>query len=167
MKSINQIAKHFYLFFFLLFGLGCFLAIVHRDHVIDIQLHDTYFVIPSIHIIFSLAIVMAIIAILYQWVPKFLKRTLNVLLGKVHFWLSVTCLLLLSASTYFAGMVVEKRIYYSFGNTFNINNNFDKIMSLALISILVLLLAQILPILNLLIFSSKDQNKKRQDNPLK
>jgi len=166
-KSVDQIAKHFYIFSFLLFCTACILSIAQKHHAIDIQLHDTYFVIASSHILFVLSILMAVIATLYLLVPKLLGRTLNILVGKIHFWISALCILLLSVSSNFIGMGSVPRRYYRFENTFDTYNHLDKVLILVSISILVFLLAQLLPILNLLIFSSEDQNKKRQDNPLK
>jgi cytochrome c oxidase subunit 1 len=63
---------------------GLFLA----QPSVDIEMHDTYFVIAHFHIVMGLAAVFGIFAGLYFWFPKIFGRKMNEKLGKTHFWMT-------------------------------------------------------------------------------
>jgi cytochrome c oxidase subunit 1 len=71
------------LFNFLFGGItGVFLA----DIPADIQLQDTYFVVAHFHYVILGGGIFALFAGIYYWFPKMTGRSMNELLGKVHFW---------------------------------------------------------------------------------
>jgi cytochrome c oxidase subunit 1 len=55
---------------------------------VDIQIHDTYYIVGHIHYVLFGGSTFAIFAGLYYWWPKMFGRRLNEGLGKVHFVLS-------------------------------------------------------------------------------
>src|SRR3974377_1174961 len=63
---------------------GPFLA----QPVLDIQLHDTYFVVGHFHLIMGVAAIFGIFAATYYWFPKMFGRMMNEPLGKLHFFLT-------------------------------------------------------------------------------
>src|SRR6201984_2046522 len=63
---------------------GPFLA----QPVLDIPLHETYFVIGHFHLIMGVASIFGICAATYYWFPKMFGRMMNEGLGKAHFWLT-------------------------------------------------------------------------------
>src|SRR5262250_29578 len=63
---------------------GPFLA----QPVLDIQLHDTYFVPGHFHLIMGVASIFGIFAATYYWFPKMYGRMMNERLAQWHFWFS-------------------------------------------------------------------------------
>ncbi len=63
---------------------GIFMA----STAVDIQIHDTYFIVAHIHYVLFGGSVFGIFAALYYWYPKMFGRMMNDRLGQVHFWLS-------------------------------------------------------------------------------
>ncbi|MDK1018439.1 MAG: cbb3-type cytochrome c oxidase subunit I [Actinomycetota bacterium] len=61
---------------------GVFLA----DAPLDIQLHDTYFVVAHFHYVILGGGIFGLFAAVYYWFPKMTGRMMNETLGKVHFW---------------------------------------------------------------------------------
>ncbi|HXE90587.1 MAG TPA: cbb3-type cytochrome c oxidase subunit I [Terriglobales bacterium] len=55
---------------------------------LDINLHDTYFVVAHFHLIMGVAAIFGIFAGTYYWFPKMFGRMMNERLGQAHFWLT-------------------------------------------------------------------------------
>src|SRR5256885_9590296 len=64
---------------------GPFLA----QPVLDIQLHDTYFVVGHFHLIMGVAAIFGMFAATYYWFPKMFGRMMNETLGRIHFFLTL------------------------------------------------------------------------------
>ncbi len=64
---------------------GPFLA----QPVLDIQLHDTYFVVGHFHLIMGVAAIFGMFAATYYWVPKMFGRMMNEKWGRIHFFLTL------------------------------------------------------------------------------
>jgi len=78
----------FALGFLFLFTMGGFTGLVLSLAPIDIQLHDTYYVVAHFHYVMAIGAVFAGFAGVYFWLPKWTGRMYDERLGKWHFWLS-------------------------------------------------------------------------------
>lgn len=96
--------------FFISGGLtGLFLG----NAVIDINLHDTYFVIAHFHLVMGSAAFFGMLAGVYHWFPKMFGRMMDATLGKIHFWLSFVGVYLVFFPMHYIGIAGFPRRYYS------------------------------------------------------
>ena len=77
----------FALGFIVLFTIGGISGVMHSMASSDAQQQDTYFVIAHIHYVLFSGAMMAIVAGIYYWFPKFSGRMYDERLGRMHFWL--------------------------------------------------------------------------------
>ena len=71
-----------------LFVTGGLTGIFLGTNAVDIQLHDTYFVVGHFHFIMAGAGLFGAFAAVYFWFPKMFGRMLDERLGKIHFWIT-------------------------------------------------------------------------------
>ena len=86
---------------------GPFLA----QPVLDIQLHDTYFVPAHFHLIMGVAAIFGIFAATYYWFPKMFGRMLNEGLARWHFWFSFIGTYAIFMPMHYLGMAGHPRRY--------------------------------------------------------
>ncbi|WP_333839213.1 cytochrome c oxidase subunit I [Pelomicrobium sp.] len=79
----------FALGFIFLFTIGGLSGLVLSIIPVDIQLHDTYYVVAHFHYVLVAGSLFAIFAAIYFWLPKWTGRMYDERLGKWHFWLSI------------------------------------------------------------------------------
>lgn len=97
--------------FFISGGLtGIFLG----NATLDIQLHDTYFVVGHFHIVMGCAAIFGMIAGIYHWFPKMFGRLMNKPLGYIHFWFTFISAYLVFFPMHFMGLAGVPRRYYAF-----------------------------------------------------
>jgi cytochrome c oxidase subunit 1 len=78
----------FALGFLFLFTLGGFTGLVLSVTPVDIQLHDTYYVVAHFHYVMVAGALFSAFAGVYFWLPKWTGHMYDETLGKWHFWLS-------------------------------------------------------------------------------
>jgi cytochrome c oxidase subunit 1 len=99
--------------FFISGGLtGIFLG----NSAIDIQLHDTYFVVAHFHLVMGSAAFFGMMAGVYHWFPKMFGRMMDERLGYLHFWLTFIGIYLVFFPMHYIGIAGFPRRYYSFTN---------------------------------------------------
>src|SRR5437763_6507343 len=72
--------------FILLFVLGGLTGVMLASVPLDLQMHDTYFVVAHFHYVLIGGAVFPLFGALYYWFPKWTGRMLNESLGKWNFW---------------------------------------------------------------------------------
>jgi len=74
--------------FLFLFTIGGFTGLVLAITPVDVQLHDTYYVVAHFHYVMVAGALFSAFAGVYFWLPKWTGRMYDETLGKWHFWLS-------------------------------------------------------------------------------
>ena len=97
--------------FFISGGLtGIFLG----NAALDINLHDTYFVVAHFHLVMGSAAIFGMLAGVYHWFPKMFGRLMDEKLGFLHFWLTFIGAYLVFFPMHFMGLDGVPRRYYAF-----------------------------------------------------
>ncbi|MBM0108056.1 cytochrome c oxidase subunit I [Steroidobacter sp. S1-65] len=73
--------------FIVIFVLGGLTGVMLASVPLDLQLHDTYFVVAHFHYVLIGGAVFPLFAAFYYWFPKFTGRKLSERLGRWNFWL--------------------------------------------------------------------------------
>lgn len=81
---------------------------------LDINLHDTYFVVAHFHLVMGSAAIFGMLAGVYHWYPKMFGRMMNPKLGYLHFWLTFVSAYLVFFPLHFLGLDGVPRRYYAF-----------------------------------------------------
>lgn len=74
--------------FLVLFTIGGLTGLVLSMAPIDMQVHDTYYVVAHFHYVMVAGSLYALFAGAYFWIPKYVGRMYSETLGKLHFWTS-------------------------------------------------------------------------------
>jgi len=89
---------------------GPFLA----QPVLDIPLHDTYFVVGHFHLIMGVAAIFGIFAATYYWFPKMFGRMMNERLGQIHFFITLAGTYAIFMPMHYLGLAGQTRRYSQF-----------------------------------------------------
>lgn len=141
---------------------GGLTGLILGDSALDINVHDTYFVIAHFHIVMGLSAIFGMFAGIYHWFPKMYGRMLNKKWGYVHFWITFTSAYGVFFPMHYLGLAGLPRRYYS-------NTAFPMFDSMVNINLIITIcaiiggLAQIIFIVNF--FYSMYRGKKTIQNP--
>ena len=73
--------------FILVFVIGGLSGVMIASIPIDLQVHDTFFIVAHFHYVILGGVAFPLFGAVYYWFPKFTGRLLSERLGKWHFWL--------------------------------------------------------------------------------
>jgi len=97
-----------------LFISGGLTGILLGNSAVDIQLHNTYFVVAHFHLVMGSAAFFGMFAGVYHWFPKMFGRMMDEKLGYIHFWLTFLGVYLVFLPMHYVGIAGFPRRYYSF-----------------------------------------------------
>ncbi|ADR23660.1 cytochrome-c oxidase [Marivirga tractuosa] len=145
--------------FFISGGLtGIFLG----NSVIDIQLHDTYFVVAHFHLVMGSLSIFGLLAGVYHWFPKMFGRMMDEKLGHIHFWMTFIGVYMIFFPMHYIGIAGFPRRYYSWTN-FDAFSSYTDLNMFVSIAAFVTVAAQFLFLFNF--FYSMYRGKKAPQNP--
>jgi len=117
------------------------------NSAIDIQLHDTYFVVAHFHIVMGIAAFFGMFAGIYHWFPRMYSRFMNETLGKIHFWGTLIGSYAIFWPLHYLGMAGVPRRYYRF-DSFDTFGHFTTLNQFVTIAAIVVFALQILFVIN-------------------
>lgn len=130
--------------FFISGGLtGIFLG----NSAIDIQLHDTYFVVAHFHLVMGSASFFGLMAGVYHWFPKMFGRMMDARLGYIHFWLTFIGVYMVFFPMHYIGIAGFPRRYYSWTN-FEFSNMYTDLNMFVSVAAIITFGAQLIFLFN-------------------
>jgi cytochrome c oxidase subunit 1 len=90
--------------FLVLFTMGGFSGLVLSLTAVDVQMHDTYYVVAHFHYVMVAGALFSAFAGVYFWLPKWTGRMYDEKLGKIHFWLTMIFFNLIFFVQHFLGI---------------------------------------------------------------
>lgn len=125
---------------------------------IDIQLHDTYFVIANTHISIFFSLILLVFSAIYHFYPSITGKVLNAPMGYIHFGITLIGFCMIDWPVHYEGMAGMPRRYLDYSNWGNANM-FGMMISFKTKAIIPLIGAQLLFIINLIYSAVKGKPK--------
>ncbi len=117
------------------------------NSAIDIQMHDTYFVVAHFHIVMGIAAFFGMFAGIYHWFPKMFGRFMSETMGKIHFWVTMIGAYAIFWPMHYIGMAGVPRRYYRF-DTFDAFKHFGEMNQFITVAAIIVFAAQLLFVVN-------------------
>ncbi len=95
---------------------GGLTGIILGDSALDINVHDTYFVVAHFHLVMGISALYGMLAGIYHWFPLLFGKMMNKNLGYVHFWVTAISAYGVFFPMHFIGMAGLPRRYYTNSN---------------------------------------------------
>jgi cytochrome c oxidase subunit 1 len=144
------------------FVTGGVTGIILADSALDINVHDTYFVVAHFHIVMGASAIFGMFCGIYHWFPRMFGRMMNNKLGYAHFWITFIAVYGVFFPMHFIGLTGVPRRYYS-NEAFALFQNLQSINILITVFAITGALAQGLFLFNF--FYSMYRGKKSNQNP--
>ncbi len=117
------------------------------NSALDIELHDTYFVVAHFHIVMGISAFFGMFAGVYHWFPKMYGRLMNNTLGYIHFWVTMVGAYMIFWPMHYMGLAGVPRRYYSF-DAFQSFNMFGGLNEFITMAAMLVFFAQLLFLIN-------------------
>jgi len=144
------------------FVTGGVTGIILADSALDINVHDTYFVVAHFHIVMGASAVFGMFCGVYHWFPRLFGRMMNNKLGYVHFWCTFIGIFGVFFPMHFIGMAGAPRRYYNY-EAFPLFDKLHDVNVVVTSFALFAALAQVVFLFNF--FYSMYKGKKASQNP--
>lgn len=146
-----------------LFISGGLTGVFLGNSTIDIQMHDTYFVVAHFHIVMGVAAFFGMFSGIYHWYPKMYGRFMNETLGKIHFWGTIIGAYAIFWPMHFIGMAGVPRRYYSF-DSFDAFKHFSEMNQFITVAAIIVFFVQLVFVINFF-YSIWNGKKMTTKNP--
>ena len=114
---------------------GGLTGLILGDSALDINVHDTMFVVAHFHLVMGISALYGLFAGVYHWFPKMFEgRMMNKKLGYIHFWVTAIGAYGVFFPMHFIGMAGLPRRYYT-------NTNFPYFDDLTDINVVITIFA--------------------------
>ena len=141
---------------------GGLTGLILGDSTLDINVHDTYFVVAHFHLVMGISALYGMFAGIYHWYLRMFGRMLNKNLGYIHFWVTAVCAYGVFFPMHFIGMAGLPRRYYT-------NTNFPLFDDLQNVNVIITCFALVGGVFQLVFlwnfFHSMFFGKKSEQNP--
>ena len=141
---------------------GGLTGLILGDSALDINVHDTYFVVGHFHIVMGLSAIYGMFSGVYHWFPKMYGRMMNKKLGYLHFWVTFIAAYGVFFPMHFLGLAGLPRRYYT-NSAFPMFDNLTDINSIITFFAIVGGLVQLVFVFNF--FYSIFKGTKASENP--
>ncbi len=140
-------ASLFSIGFVSLFISGGLTGLFLGNSIIDIQQHDTYFVVAHFHVVMGVSAMFGMFAGIYHWFPRMFGKFMNETLGQIHFWGTMIGAYAIFGPMHYQGMAGVPRRYYSF-ETFQAFDQFDAMNQFITVAAIIVFFLQLLFVIN-------------------
>jgi cytochrome c oxidase subunit 1 len=104
------------------FTIGGLSGVMHASAPIDLQQHDSYFVVAHFHYVLVGGAIMGLFSGLYFWFPKVTGRMMSEKIGKWHFWLTLIGFNLTFFPMHFSGLFGMPRRTWTYRAELNLES---------------------------------------------
>ncbi len=139
-------------------------GIILGNSALDIQLHDTYFVVAHFHLVMGSAAFFGMVAGVYHWFPKMFGKMMNNTLAYIHFWATFIGAYLVFFPQHYLGIAGFPRRYYAYTG-FDFTSKYQDLAELSTIAAIVVFVANLIFVFNFIY--SIFWGKKATANPWK
>lgn len=145
-----------------LFISGGLTGIFLGNATLDIELHNTYFVVAHFHVVMGSSAMFGMFCGIYHWYPKLFGRMMNQQLAFAHFWLTFASIYAVFVPMHFVGIAGVPRRYYAF-TQFDFTSPWMDLNVIITIAAIIGFFAQFIFVYNF--FASIFLGKKASRNP--
>ncbi|MBV8550541.1 MAG: cytochrome c oxidase subunit I [Acidobacteriaceae bacterium] len=109
-------ALHFVFGFIAIFVLGGLTGVILASVSLDVQVHDTFFVVAHFHYVLIGGALFPLFGAFYHWFPKITGRLMNEAVGKLNFWILFIGFNLTFFPMHILGLKGMTRRIYTYGS---------------------------------------------------